>query len=535
MEYRSYLYGKNHWSLEPDLKVYLQRYWPAAPDYEDDFSRFGQICGSRVLEVADRVDEHPPKLIMHDLDGNRVDRALLDPAHKQLLADIAFINTPPYEGSSWHHHFTYGYLLADPGLYCTLTVTNQTAYALYKYAPEHREWVKRLLSGRYWGATWMTERQGGSDLGANNTQASKEGELWKLDGLDKNWASNAGIADCALVSARPSGAQEGPKGLALFFLPRLNRQGELNYNVRRYKEKSATRAVPTGEVELRDSEAYLLGSEEEGIYLTLEVLTVARLANAIGAMGLARKAHLETLYRVKERSAFGKFLSDHPLVRRDLTDFAVRTAGGLALIFHAIDAFDQAWHDLPPYTEKYHYARFLSHLVKNRTAEHAATLTLLGMELFGGQGFLDEFNMARLHREALITPIWEGSSNIQALDMLEAMAKKSAHEPFLDDLHRFLSDTRLPELALARERLHGALDSLVDLEPGKAQWYSKSVLQTFADVLQVALLYSFAEIGGERYEKLAKLYSTRFLSGEEYPDWAMEDESIFLPLPEVGE
>jgi alkylation response protein AidB-like acyl-CoA dehydrogenase len=414
-------------------------------------------------------------------------------------------------------------------------VTNQTAYALYKYAPEQREWMEQLLSGESWGATWMTETQGGSDLGANNTVAVKSDGGWRLTGEDKNWASNAGIADFALISARPEGAREGPKGLALFLVPRIGGDGGLNYAVRRYKQKSATRAVPTGEVELKGSEAYLIGSEQEGIYLTLEVLTVARLANAIGAMGISRKAHLEAMHRVKERLAFGKNLVEHPLIRRDLTDFAVRTAGGLALVFHAIDAFDKAWHDRPPYTDRYHYARFLSHLAKNRTAEHSADLTLLGMELFGGLGFLDEFNIARLHREALITTIWEGSSNIQALDMLEAMAKKSAHEPFLDELHDLLKDEDGPESQLAKDQLHDVFNSMGDLSPSKMQWYSKGVLQKFADILQVALLFSFTEEGGERYEKLARLYATRFLGGEEYPDWAMEDESIWFPEPQEAE
>ena len=529
MKHRSYIFGKNHWLLEPDLKVFLQRYWKSFSDHENEFVKFGELCGHRVLEVADRVDEHPPKLVMHDLDGKRVDRALLDPAHKELLKDIAYINRPPYEGSSWLHHFAFGYLLADPGVYCTLTVTNQTAYAIYKYAPEHQECFDQLMSGEFWGATWMTESQGGSDLGANNTMAMKDGDQWRVTGEDKNWASNAGIADYALITARPEGAKEGPKGLALFLLPRLSHDGELNFKVRRYKEKSATRAVPTGEVEFKDSEAYLIDREENGIYLTLEVLTVARLANAIGAMGISRKAHLESLYRTKFRSAFGKDLVEHPLIRRDLTDFAVRTAAGTALVFHAISAFDDAWEDRPPYTDKYHYARFLSHLAKNRTAEHAARLTLLGMELFGGQGFLDEFNLTRLHREALISPIWEGSSNIQALDMLEAIVKKSAHEPFLDELHQLLSDD-VAEMQLAKQKLHKAFDRISDLPASKTQWYSKDVLRTLADVLQVALLFSYAETGGERYEKLAKLYARRFLNGEEYPDWAMEDKQLWFPL-----
>lgn len=531
MKHRSYIYGKNHWILEPDLKVILGQYWENFANHEDEFVNFGEVCGGKVLEVADRIDENPPKLVMHDLDGQRVDRALLDPAHRELLSDIVFINRPPYEGSTWLHHFALGFLLADPGLYCTLTVTNQTAYAIHKYAPEHQQWFDQLMSGDFWGATWMTETQGGSDLGANNTMAFKVGDHWRVTGEDKSWASNAGIADYALITARPKGAKEGPKGLALFLLPRVKADGELNFIVRRFKEKSATRAVPTGEVEFFDADAYLIGSAEMGIYMTLEVLTVARLANAVGAMGLSRKAHLESLYRTQFRSAFGKDLVEHPLIRRDLTDFAVRTAAGMALLFHAVNAFEQAWKDQPPYTDKYHYARFLSHLAKNRTAEHAAALTLLGMELFGGQGFLNEFNMTRLHREALITPIWEGSSNIQALDMMEAMAKKSAHEPFLDELHTILSDG-VPEMQLAERKLHEAIDSISDLPVGKAQWYSKGVLRTLADVIQVALLFSYAESGGERYEKLGKLYARRFLSGEEYPDWAMNDEGIWDLLPE---
>jgi len=128
---------------------------------------------------------------------------------------------------------------------------------------------------------------------------------------------------------------------------------------------------------------------------------VSRLANAVGAMGLARKAHLESVFRTQARKAFGKSLVDHPLIRRDLTDLAVRTAGGLALVFHAVDAFDKSWQQQPPYRAEYHNARFLSHLAKNRTAEHAAFCTRLAIELFGGLGFLDENAIFRLHREAL--------------------------------------------------------------------------------------------------------------------------------------
>jgi acyl-CoA dehydrogenase len=246
-------------------------------------------------------------------------------------------------------------------------------------------------------------------------------------------------------------------------------------------------------------------------------------------MGLARKAHLESLLRVQARQAFGKSLVDHPLVRRDLTDMAVRTAGGLSLVFHAIELFDRSWHEVPPYSSPYHYARFFSHLAKNRTADHAAEVTKLTMELFGGLGFLEEYAVARLHREALITPIWEGTSNIQALDMLEAMQKKGAHEPFMDEFIPLLERVDTPETRQARQALDRTLATLGSLAPEQVQWYSKDALATLADVAQVALLYALAEEAGERYAKLAVLYAHRFLQGEAYPDWALQDQEIWQP------
>jgi alkylation response protein AidB-like acyl-CoA dehydrogenase len=530
MEYQSYIHGKNHWDLDPDLEFVLGSYWSDLDSHREALRAFGGVVGEKAYAIADYVDRFAsPELVMHDLDGRRIDRAKLEPAHENLLHELSHINLPPYEGGSWHHHFALGYLLADPGLYCTLIVTNQTAYAIHKYAPEYKDWLGELIAGKVWGATWMSETQGGSDLGANITVAKLEDDVWHLYGEEKSFASNAGVADLALVTARPEGAPAGPKGLALFLVPRSTAKGDLNYIVRRFKAKSATRAVPTGEVEFHGSEAYLIGEADLGIYYTLETLTVARFANAIGAMGLSRKAHLESTFRVKARQAFGKQIVDHPLVRRDLTDLAVRTAGGLCLVFHAIDHFDRAWIEVPPYSAPYHYARFLSHLAKNRTADHAAEVTRLAMEIFGGLGFMDECAVARLHREALITPIWEGTSNIQALDMIEVMQKKGAHEPFLDEMIPLLDQAGTPEAHQARKAIEMTFDHLGGLSLEAVQWYCKDALARLADAAQVALLYRLAENGGERYAKIAALYARRFTLGEPYPDWALEDSEIWMP------
>lgn len=527
MKYQSYAYGQNHWDRDPDLHNVLRHYWPAYTDHKEQLGRFGALAGQEVYEVAYHVDhEAPPVLVMHDLDGNRVDRVRLAPAQTALLKELAPMNQPPYTGSTWHHHYALGYLVADPGLYCILTITNQTAYIIHKYAPERAEWKEKLLNGESWGATWMTEVQGGSDLGANSLKAVRHGDAWWLEG-EKYFTSGAGLTDVAVVTARPEGAPAGPKGLALFLVPRLNRVGELNYRVRRLKDKSATRAVPSGEVEFPGSEAFLVGKAEDGIYYTLEVLTVSRLANAIAGIGIARKSHLEVLERVRRRRSFGRYLVDHPLVRRDLTDMAVRIAGGLALGFHAVDLFEKAWNERPPYTGRYHYARFLSHLAKNRTADHAAEVTRLGMELFGGLGFLEEYAVARWHREALITPIWEGPSNIQALDFLEAMHKKRAHEFFLAEFIPLLESVGTPEARAAARVIETTLTQLGNCNPEEAQWYAKDAVARLADTAQVALLYKLAETAGSRYAHLATLYAHRFLNGEEYPSWALERSEVW--------
>ncbi len=527
MNFQSYAYGVNHWEADQDLQHVLHYYWPKLSEHVQGLKEFGAMAGTEIYETAYHIDHDAgPILIMHDLDGKRVDRVRLSPAEKGLLKKLAFINRPQYEGGSWHHHFAYGYMIADPGLYCVLTITNQTAYAIHKYAPEYNNWKEKLLNGEMYGATWMSENQGGSDLGANVTQAVNESGYWKLTG-DKFFASGAGLTDVAITTARPVGAPEGPKGLGLFLLPRLNSQGELNFHVRRLKDKSATRAVPSGEVELNQSEGILIGSAESGIYYTLENLTVSRLANAIAAMGIAKKAHLEVLERVKRRHSFGHALIDHPLIKRDLTELAVRMAAGTALAFHAVQAFETSWSETPPYSANYHYARFLSHLAKNRTATHASAITALAMELFGGLGFMEEYAVARWHREALITPIWEGPSNIQALDFLEAMQKKNAHETFLADFLPTFEESGDNERKLAKEVLVKVLHQLTQYSPQEAQWYAKDALNQLADVAQVGILYRLAESGGDRYNKLATLYASHFLKKEEFPSWAFTDPEVW--------
>jgi hypothetical protein len=152
------------------------------------------------------------------------------------------------------------------------------------------------------------------------------------------------------------------------------------------------------------------------------------------------------------------------------------------------------------------------------------------MELFGGAGFMEDFAISRLHREALVTAIWEGGSNIQSLDMLESIQKKSAHEIFLDDMIPMLENAGTPVARQTAETLGNSFSQLARLSPDEAQWRGKDYLAIFADSAQVALLYRLAGSAGERYARLAELYAGHFLFHQPYADWALKDSQIWSPI-----
>jgi alkylation response protein AidB-like acyl-CoA dehydrogenase len=328
---------------------------------------------------------------------------------------------------------------------------------LSKYAkPEIREKFLPPMLRRddtvWQGATWMTEARGGSDLGANvDTVARRAGEGWALTG-DKFFCSNVG-AELAVVAARPEGAPAGVRGLALFLVPRARADGSLNYQVRRLKPKVATRSVPTGEVELRESEAYLLGTTGEGIYLILEVLNLSRVANSIGSVAVAQRALSEAMYFAQNRVAFGKPLSEQPLMRAQIKQRARDLESAAGLAWYAVRLLDEVHLQTPPYGERYHLFRLVAHLAKYHTAEFAAQTAKWAMEVHGSAGVLDEFPVERLLRESMILAIWEGAPHRQILDALEVMKRKRAHEPLFAELAPRADAGEMAELAARVETL----------------------------------------------------------------------------------
>ncbi|MGA8224248.1 MAG: acyl-CoA dehydrogenase family protein [Candidatus Acidiferrales bacterium] len=344
----------------------------------------------------------------------------------------------------------------DPGICCPYTVSLGTAVPLAKYgsAELQARFLPQLLrkDDSVWqGATWMTEIEGGSDLGARvKTIARPAADGWLLTG-DKYFTSNAG-AELAVVAARAEGAPAGVRGLSLFLVPRYREDRTLNYFIRRLKDKIATRSVPTGEVELRESEAYLLGSADSGIYLILEVLNLSRVANSVVSVALAQRAMADALTYAERRIAFGKPILDHPLLRHQFETRLKTLRSVFALAWESVHLLNEVWMERPPYSDRYHLFRLVAHLAKYWTAEFAIDSAKWAMEVHGGLGTLAEFGVERWLREAMILAIWEGTSHRQILDGLEVMERKQAHRMLFAQLAEFAPPKELQEMESEVER-----------------------------------------------------------------------------------
>lgn len=411
---------------------FLQSIAPDVPDWLGQLESWWEHEGQAISDATDRVGT--PWLRMFDLSGTRVDEILYAPEYWKMLRHgyRSGLIWRVFEENSLSPAALGIYVTSfyDPGLACPYTVSLGTAVPLSKYGDEalKQKFLSKMLrkdETAWQGATWMTEIKGGSDLGANvETTARRHRDRWFLTG-DKYFSSNAG-AELAVVAARPEGTPAGVRGLALYLVPRLRENGSLNYFIRRLKNKIATRSVPTGEVELRDSEAWLLGEAGHGIYLILEVLNISRVANSLGSIALAQRAIADAMSFAQSRIIFGKPLIEQPLMRRQFEERLLQLRAAAKLAWQSLELLNETRQQRPPYSERYHLFRLVTHVAKYWTAELAVQTAKWAMEVHGGLGTLEEFRAERWLREAMILAIWEGPAHRQILDGLEVIERKRA-------------------------------------------------------------------------------------------------------------
>ena len=482
----------------------------------DELKGLGKYVAGEMVEEAMFIDHYSkPVLQTWDVLDGRMDGVWISPSHVHVIDQLQSFGViaRPVLDKDLMHHFISGYLISDSGLFCTLTLTMQTAYALLKYGSDtvRDAYLTQFLShsNPWLGATYYTEIQGGSDLGANRTVAVQDGEKWRLTGSDKYFASNAGLADASIVTARTEGSPQGAKGVSTFFVPALDSNGNANYRIRRLKDKLGTIAVPTGEVELDHSEAYLLGDQKTGIYIAMEILTVSRIDDAIAAVGIARKALWEAYRYAQKREAFGKALINHQLIQRDLVEMEAEVEASMAISMLSARLFSGVWDVKPPYSRDYHFARTISHLAKNLASWSSDYVTRYAMELLGGKGFLHEFPVEKFHRDSIVTSIWEGTSNIQALDLIEVLQKKGMMKDLQDYLSRMLVDISDNGIRSTMEEIvrESFKEASALLATAHAEFYAKDILDILATTTASVLLYTVAfKTGDTGMRMIATVY-----------------------------
>ncbi len=363
---------------------------------------------------------------------------------------------------------------------------------------------------------FMTERTGGSDVGAIETTARREGDHWLLNGL-KWFCSNVDARAIATL-ARPEGAPPGVKGLALFLVPHTRRDGTPNgIHVRRIKDKLGTRVVPTGEVDFVDCEGYLLAGSDDpeaaydgrGINRMMEMVDTSRLGVATMGLGIMRRAFLEAAIYAARRVAFGQRIWEYAPVQETLVRMAVEVEAALALVLEAAQAGT-----MTGYGERLY--RVLVPLAKMRATRRGVELAVQAVETIGGNGYIEDWPTARILRDAQCHTLWEGTENIICLDVLRAARKEQAHEALLDRIDAALAAAgHLPEAEVVRrERLAAerAFRYVLAAQPREAQLKLRRAVEYLADVTQAALLLEAAAWqrdtdGSERGRVVARIFA----------------------------
>jgi alkylation response protein AidB-like acyl-CoA dehydrogenase len=499
----------------------------------------GALAAGECDRLAFEANAHPPELRRYDRDGNRIDDIVVHPSY-QRLRELAYgeggcvavgydeAARPASLGGGRGPHalvFALGYLFgeAEAGLFCPICMTDGAARVLEKFAPPEvaRPVVERLAArdpGRLWeGAMWLTEKQGGSDVGANTCEAREEAGGWRLYG-DKWFCSNAG-AEVMLVLARPRGAPGGTDGLGLFLVLRHAEDGTPNpIRFHRLKDKLGTRSMATGEATLEGARATLIAAPGKGFKAMAEMLNMSRLYNAVASCAIMRRAVREAARYARSRTAFGKPLDRHPLQREAIADMAVDCEAALALTFEAIRRLDRIDAGSKDERDKKVW-RALTPIAKLWTARLSVAVASEACEALGGNGYIEEFVTARLLRDAQVLPIWEGTTNILSLDMLaRGFAREKAHETLRDEGTRLLAGVRAPELdeaaGLAREALAaGAAEAGRAVAEGDEAVARELAVRTAEAFSAALLLAEAAEAGpGSRESLVARRHVARRLA-----------------------
>jgi alkylation response protein AidB-like acyl-CoA dehydrogenase len=425
--------------LEPGLRAHMTPH----------FERLGALAGNRLDELAQTADKHPPVLQPRDRFGRDEDWIDYHPAYRE-MEKIAFEEFGMHAMSHRagvlglkqpaqpliKYGITYLFVQAEFGLMCPVSVSDTSNFIIKRFGSPA---LKKLLLDRLLsqdpatmlkGTQFMTEKAGGSDVGAIESEAERIGvgadgvERWKLYG--QKWFCSHADADVAVLLARPRGGAPGTSGLAMFALPRRLKDGTRNaYRIVRLKDKLGTRSMASGEIILDGAVAYLVGDVQRGFKQMMEQVNLSRLSHGVRAAAMMRRCLNEALAAARGRRAFGKAIAEYPLLRRQLMKIMLPTEQALSMYAFSADTMGRAEKD----KDAANLLRILTPIYKFRACRDNIPVASHALEVRGGVGYIEEWVTARLVRDAQIGTLWEGTSNINALDVVQrAVGKAGGHK-----------------------------------------------------------------------------------------------------------
>ena len=413
----------------------------------------GQLGSAAVLDLGRLANEFPPRLVNFDRSGQRIDELEFHPAWHELMRLLIEngAHSLPWETQQAGAQVARAaaYLLfgqVENGSQCPVTMTYASVPALRQNEAIAASWLPKILSRDYdprslpieqkRGALigmGMTEKQGGTDVRANTTRATRidpavsrarfggQGEgAWSIVG--HKWFFSAPQSDAHLILAQTDdgGSADGsPPGLSCFFVPRFLPDGSRNaIRVQRLKNKLGNRSNASSEVEFTEAVGWMIGREGRGIPTILEMGSHTRLDCVLGSAGIMRAALCHALHHARGRSAFGRKLSEQPLMQNVLADLALESEAATAFALRLARCFDEQGDP-----QQAMLGRILTPAGKYWLCKRGPAFGAEAMEVMGGNGYVEDGPLARLYREFPVNSIWEGSGNVMCLDVLRAFGK----------------------------------------------------------------------------------------------------------------
>ncbi|MCB0904093.1 MAG: acyl-CoA dehydrogenase family protein [Actinobacteria bacterium] len=467
------------------------------PD-ETGLVELGELAGSEQAREWGRLaNEITPVLRTHDRYGNRIDEVEFHPAwHELMTVAVAHgLHAAPWtaDDKAAHVHRAAKFITwaeVEAGHGCPISMTYAAIPALRVDAEGTRDWVQGLTSREYdfglrapqsktglIAGMAMTEKQGGSDVRTNTTVATPTDDGYLLTG--HKWFCSAPMSDVFLVLA------QAPGGLTCFIVPRVLPDGTRNvFEIQRLKDKLGNRSNASSEIEFNGTWAQRLGDEGRGVRTIVEMVSATRLDTVLGSTGLMRKALSEAIWHAEHREAFGARLIDQPLMRQVLADMALEVEAATWLgirLAHAVDASSAGS------SEQAAFRRIALPMSKYYVCKRAPGLTFEAMECLGGVGYVEDTGMPRLYREAPVNSIWEGSGNVNALDLLRAISRNpESLDAYLQNLAPAAGCDEAFDTGL-RDVLNALAQNPAGA-PARARWLAEKM----ALLLQASLLVTHA-------------------------------------------